>query len=176
MQDEGGLFDPFSIPTTATDEKNLPQPTVGCVLTLLQSHHSRSRWSADCNLIALIYIVRLVDSNAAAFNKANWVLVLTLALMIAHKFHDDIQTTKYRDLLQASPVPNLIMIACEYQRLEYQRLEFLFLTLISSNLFVNAKDYKSKYAQLNALAMAKLNKAEEELESPVLKFDGRPVW
>lgn len=81
-------FDAFDEPVTRHGPPTKP-PSCGEVEYVIRHVFKTGQLSVDCNIVALVYVNRLLDSGMVMTEK-NWRPILTVSLMLASKVWDDL--------------------------------------------------------------------------------------
>jgi hypothetical protein len=119
----------------------LPIPTQQHIYRFIKRVFDRAQLNAECVIICLIYIERLLDSTELKLSHRNWIPVVTVALLIASKVWDD-HSSFNAEFAQILPIFSLKAI---------NSLERLFLTSMQYDLYISPSDYARYYFGLRAM-------------------------
>jgi len=101
----------------------------------------RAKLNPEIVIIALIYIERLMETNALNLSARNWIPVVSIALLTASKVWDD-HSTWNADFAEILPL---------FTIKEINELERHFLTTLNYTLYISPSDYARYYFGLRAL-------------------------
>jgi len=134
-----------SFPITVFRQKmrinKLPAPDIGRIYSFIKRICDRVRLNPEIVIIALIYIERLMETDALNLTARNWIPVVSIALLTASKVWDD-HCTWNADFATILPLFTLK---------EINDLERLFLTDLNYMLYISQSDYARYYFGLRAL-------------------------
>ena len=116
-------------------------PTVRDVWRLIKRLFDQARLNAECVIIALIYIERLMETRSLALTARNWIVVLSTALLTASKVWDD----------HASFNAEFAAILPIFTLQQLNHMERNFLTTISYELFISSATYAQFYFGLRSI-------------------------
>jgi len=110
-------------------------PSVRDVWSLLRRLFEQARLNAECVIIALIYVERLMETRSLALTPRNWLPVVCMALLSASKVQDDNATfnAEFAAILPIFPLASL------------NAMERVFLSTISYELYISAETYAQYY-------------------------------
>ena len=134
------------VPLTAVEQRRqyhvLPNPpSVRDVWRLLKRLFDQARLNAECVIIALIYIERLMDTRGLALTPRNWIVVVATALLTASKIQDD----------HASFNAEFAAILPLFTLRQVNHMERVFLSTISYELYISADTYSAYYFGLKSI-------------------------
>ncbi|XP_026191571.1 cyclin-Y-like protein 1 [Cyclospora cayetanensis] len=127
--------------TDAGQEKLHTCPTVEEIVDFFSALYDAAQYSAECNVLALLYINRLIAFSGLTLNKSNWRPIIFTALLIAQKVWDD------KLLSNAS----FAFIYPFFTREEINKLEATFLDLLHFEVVVRPSIYAMYYFELRAV-------------------------
>ncbi|OEH80583.1 N-terminal domain-containing protein [Cyclospora cayetanensis] len=128
--------------TDAGQEKLHTCPTVEEIVDFFSALYDAAQYSAECNVLALLYINRLIAFSGLTLNKSNWRPIIFTALLIAQKVWDD------KLLSNAS----FAFIYPFFTREEINKLEATFLDLLHFEV-VNPANFLEPLSSESALAL-----------------------
>lgn len=117
-------------------------PTLPDVFCFLQALTLSGRFSPPCNLVALIYLNRLVTNTHLVMHAGNWRPLLLVALLLAQKVWDD-RSLSSRDFAVVCPL---------FTPTTIRRLERKFLAALAFSLEVSQSQYATYYFELRSLS------------------------
>ena len=124
----------------------LHEADVSIVYKVLATWNEVGQWSHETNVIALIYVARLVGEGRVVFSTQNWPLVMLLAAMLAQKFQDDLFLTNASFPLLLKMVTN-----AEVSLKQINEHELHFLDAVRFDLFVTESSYNAVCKELDDL-------------------------
>ena len=116
------------------------------VYKVLAIWHEVGQWSYETNIIALIYMARLVGVGRVVFDTQNWLLVMLQAMLVAQKYHDDLFLTNASFPLLYKMVTNADM---SLRQINEHELHFL--DAVQFDLFVTESSYNAVCKELDNL-------------------------
>lgn len=119
----------------------VPNPDVRKIRRLCKRIVERARLQAECSIIALIYIERLMELKGVNLNARNWIPILVAALLTSSKVWDD-HSTFNADLTAILPIFSVPSI---------NELERQFLGDLNYSLHIKSSDYARYYFAMRAL-------------------------
>jgi hypothetical protein len=117
-------------------------PTVRHVWFLLRRLCSQAHLHAECAIIALIYVERLMETRGLVVTPRNWIVVLVTALLSASKVWDD-----HASFLNAD-IPLILPI---FTLRDVNAMERSFLSCISYELYISAESYSQYFYGLKSI-------------------------
>ena len=132
--EEGAVPSSFDEPANATSPSKIP--TVGETEYVIRHVFKTGQLSVDCNIIALVYLERLVAAGELVTTK-NWRSLLCMCLMLASKIWDDLSMIN-EDFSTFLP----------FTLAQLNTWEIAFLNKLSFNVRVKASEYARKYFEL----------------------------
>jgi hypothetical protein len=117
-------------------------PSVRDVWRLLKRLFDQARLNAECVIIALIYLERLMETRNLALTPRNWIPLVTTALLSATKVWDD-HSSYNLEFAAILPIFSL-------QQMNH--MERSFLSTISYELYISADTYAQYYFGLRSIA------------------------
>ncbi|TFJ85270.1 hypothetical protein NSK_003693 [Nannochloropsis salina CCMP1776] len=125
-------------PTESQGEEEVTVEEIHC---FIEGIFKRARFSPECNIIALVYINRVISTTSLPLHARNWRAVVLVALLLAQKVWDD------RCIALSSFSPHLPDFPLERIRL----VERKFLELLQYRATVTQALYTRYYFELRAL-------------------------
>jgi len=116
-------------------------PSVDEIYSLLSGIFRRAQFSAECNIIALIYINRVIAKSNLPLHRGNWRTIVLSAVILAQKVWDDksLTTSTFTKIIPA------------YSRRQVRVFESKFLELLQYKATVTQALYARYYFELRSL-------------------------
>jgi len=114
----------------------------------LKDVYTIARWTPECNVLALVLLMRLLDSSDIQMHAGNWDILLLSALMISQKIWDDIALSNvdvpeiWRRVYPGRERINLTVV---------NKLERAFLQALHFDVFVSNATYSAVYFEVHAI-------------------------
>jgi hypothetical protein len=119
----------------------MPIPSLSGIRSFVRRLFDRTHMNAECVIIALIYVERLIDMTNRPLTARNWLPIVTAALLSAKKFWDD-HSTYNADFAALLPIFSLARL---------NALEVMFLIDLKYSLYISASEYARYYFALRAM-------------------------
>ena len=116
-------------------------PSVDTIYRFINGIFRRAGFSAECNIIALVYINRVIAKFSLPLHKGNWPTVVLAAVILAQKVWDD------RSLNTA----NFALVVPAYSKKQIRTFEGRFLELLEYQATVTQALYARYYFELRSL-------------------------
>ncbi|KAL8431438.1 hypothetical protein ACSSS7_005267 [Eimeria intestinalis] len=128
-----------------TDEekqlRHITSSTVDDIFGFISALYDTAQYSAECNVLALLYINRLIAFSGLTLHERNWRPVVFTSLLVAQKVWDD-------QLLSNASFARIYPF---FTRDEMNRLEATFLDLLHFEVVVKPSTYAKYYFELRAV-------------------------
>ncbi|KAL8270332.1 hypothetical protein Esti_005767 [Eimeria stiedai] len=138
------VFDEITYLEGTDEEKHrrhTTSATVDEIFDFISALYDTAQYSAECNVLALLYINRLIAFSGLTLHERNWRPVVFTSLLIAQKVWDD-------QLLSNATFARLYPF---FTRDEMNRLEATFLDLLHFEVVVKPSTYAKYYFELRAV-------------------------
>jgi hypothetical protein len=174
--------------------REIPIPDFECIYRYLKTIFDKLQLSTECAIIALIYIERLVGTNAdVKFHARNWRTILLAALLTASKVWVRRVCVDTFYFLCLAVFQTLLMFLqddlsswnIEFSEIfpvftlqDVNRLEVLFLERLKWNLAITGSEYARYYFSLRALQDSSSLRWEKDSKAPapdVRKLDRQAI-
>ena len=134
------------IPFSSYEQKRhyhfVPTPTVAHIHKFIKRLFDQAPLNAECVIIALIYIERLMETRSLVLTARNWIPLVTTSLLIASKVQDDnssFMNGEFADILTIFTLRQL------------NDMERVFLSTLSYELYIASSVYAQYYFGLKNL-------------------------
>ncbi|KAL8427447.1 hypothetical protein Efla_003894 [Eimeria flavescens] len=117
------------------------RPSSAEIFDFIATLYDTAQYSVECNVLALLYVNRLIAFSGLTLNDRNWRPILFTALLIAQKVWDD------KLLSNATFAAIYPFFTAE----EMNRLEAVFLNLLQFEVVVKPSTYAKYYFELRAV-------------------------
>jgi len=124
---------------------HLPLPSSDHIYAFIKRLMEQAKLNAECIIICLIYIERIMDTRGLVLTSRNWIPFVTTALLAASKVWDD----------HASYNAEFAAILPIFTLQQINALERTFLTIISYELYISAQVYASFFFGLRSIRTIK---------------------
>lgn len=121
-------------------------PTVDEIEDFIEALYNCVRFSAECCIISLIYINRIIALTGLSLQNTNWRPLVFVSLMVSQKIWDD----KYLSNGDFSSIYPF------FEKDQLNILEMKFLEMIQYNVFVKLSVYMTFYLELKVLVKHKV--------------------
>ena len=114
----------------------------------LKDVYTIARWTPECNVLALVLLMRLLDSSDIRMHAGNWDILVLSSLMISQKIWDDIALSNvdvpeiWRRVYPGRERINLTVV---------NKLERAFLEALHFDVFVSNATYSAVYFEVHAI-------------------------
>lgn len=149
----GGLQHPATIPHNilAKETQNDPEllekilngevPTVDTILRFLAWLHESAAYSSECNIMAFVYLKRLINAGKIELTATNWRGLWVGAITVAQKMWDD---TPLRTSSFAKVLPGVCKI-------QLRDMEMKIFKLLEFSAHVKPQEYNEQYLELREI-------------------------
>eukprot|EP00401_Gymnodinium_catenatum_P076605 CAMPEP_0117526128 /NCGR_PEP_ID=MMETSP0784-20121206/36127_1 /TAXON_ID=39447 /ORGANISM="" /LENGTH=338 /DNA_ID=CAMNT_0005322349 /DNA_START=17 /DNA_END=1030 /DNA_ORIENTATION=- len=166
----GGLQHPATIPHNilAKETQNDPEllekilngevPTVDTILRFLAWLHESAAYSSECNIMAFVYLKRLMNAGKIELTATNWRGLWVGAVTVAQKMWDD---TPLRTSSFAKVLPGVCKI-------QLRDMEMKVFTLLEFSAHVKPQEYNEQYFELREIykCLVGENKPSQQVVPP----------
>ncbi|KAL8454065.1 hypothetical protein Emed_000563 [Eimeria media] len=138
------IFDETTYLEGTAEEKQLrhtSSATIDEIFEFISALYDTAQYSGECNVLALLYINRLIAFSGLTLHERNWRPVVFTSLLIAQKVWDD-------QLLSNATFARIYPF---FTRDEMNRLEATFLDLLHFEVVVKPSTYAKYYFELRAV-------------------------
>ena len=139
------------------EEAEEEEVTVEEILRFIEGIFKRARFSPECNIIALVYINRVISTTSLPLHPRNWKAVVLVALLLAQKVWDDrcVALSSFSQHLPDFPLMRMRLV------------ERKFLELLQYRATVTQALYTRYYFELRALFEKLLEQESVSREFPL---------
>jgi hypothetical protein len=146
-------------------------PTLDDMINFIEALYNCVQFSAECCIISLIYINRIIALTGLSLQTTNWRPLVFVSLMISQKIWDD----KYLSNGDFSYIYPF------FEKSQLNVLEMKFLEMIQYNVYVKLSVYMTFYLELKSLVFEEnvnkalsrydVDKMEHKIKSKVERFE-----
>jgi hypothetical protein len=154
------MIDVFNIPRPGCplcrSEAKCPPPSYLDIQKFITTLYGIGSWTQECNLLAMVLILRMVAAGHYALNAQNWDMVFFAGVLIAQKNWDDVPlpNSEFYKMLQ---ILNIAFGDGRYDKISMKRLnnmEVQFVMSINYEIFVHYTVYSQFYFEIMSLSAA----------------------
>ena len=139
---------------------NTSEVTSETLFKFLKDVYSIARWTPECNILALVLLMRLINSSEVTIHGGNWDILLLSSLMIAQKIWDDVALSNvdvpeiWRRVYPGRERINLKVV---------NKLERAFLEALYYDVYVSNSTYTTVYFEVHSLINTTIEGSREAL-------------